>query len=119
MSLAQLAVGIGAVALTFVLYILKATRDNEHRLSVLETKISLFWTIIEEVALGLLHRDDTPELDMLLAKVSDPHHRLTREEASAVVEHLKEIEVDRSRPRGESAMALLVRAVLVAKYLDD
>lgn len=100
--------------MTLVIYVMTLARSNEHRLSVLETKIGVFWKVIEEGAVELLHRDDTPVVDELLHKAAA--NDLSKEEVIELIEELKIIEGDRTRTKGESTAALLMRAVLVARY---
>lgn len=115
MSQAQIAIAIAGLALTLVLFFVKSIRSNEHRLSVLETKIGVFWKIIEEGAAQLLHRDDTPEIDALLDRVRDKKP-LSSEERDTLVRYLRQIETDKQRTKGEQTMALIYRAMIVAKY---
>lgn len=107
---------LAGICLSALIYVLTQARSTEKRLTALETKISLFWKVIEEGTVQLLHRDDTPKTDMLLDKAAD--NTLTKEEARELIDELKQIEEDKSRPRGEAAAALMMRAVLVARFDD-
>lgn len=110
----ELALGMAGLALTAATYVITQARKNESRLTALETKISVFWRVIEEGAVSLLHRDDTPRVDALLEKAAA--NTLTNVEAKKLIEELREIEQDRTRTKGESTAALLMRAVLIARY---
>lgn len=116
MPLAEVGIGLAGLALALVSYAVAQARSSEHRLSVLETKIGLFWQIIEKGAVDLLHRDDAPATDKLLERAAS--NKLTEEERMELVRRLKAIETDPKRSPGESTAALLMRAVLVAKFYN-
>jgi hypothetical protein len=112
MTATQLAMALGGLALTVALYIVTSTRANEHRLTALETKIGLFWKTIEEGAVGLLHHEDTPILDVLLTKAE--RGGLSQTEREMLIDRLKQVEMDPAKPYGERSTALMVRASLMA-----
>lgn len=87
---------------------------DQNRLATLETKIGLFWKMIETSTADLLHRDDTPQIDVLLEELRDGV--LSSDRREVLKRYLEEIERDHDRPRADRYGAVLLRASLIARY---
>lgn len=88
---------------------------NNDRLMELETKMSVFWNMVEKTAVGLLHKDDDKlGLDHLLDKL--PPDRMTRDERRALVEKLGIVEHSQESTTEEQFSAGVLRAAVVARY---
>lgn len=85
------------------------------RVTSLETKISLFWTVIEKNTSQLLHSPHRPALDELLDK-NLRGERLSTDEACRLA-HLLQKLIDSNELSGdEKAIANQLMAVTVGKY---
>lgn len=87
------------------------------RLVELETKMEVFWNMIEKSTANLLHRDDTPLIDRLLEKL--PAENLTEPERKELLGYLDEIEVSTTRPRADRVAAIMLKASILARYHDS
>lgn len=86
------------------------------RLDSLELKIGLFWSMIQKSTSELLHRDDTPDVDVLLEKL--PNGTLTDAELSLLSDYLREIETSETRPRADRVAAIMLRATIEARKVE-
>lgn len=67
---------IGAVSAVFTAYIKTkgiavTVKTTNERITVLETKVEVFWKFLEENIAKILHSPHTPEIDALLDKLID------------------------------------------------
>jgi hypothetical protein len=91
------------------------------RVVEIETKVAVFWKMIEKSTADLLHRDDTPNIDRLLEKL--PAENLTDPERRELLGYLEKIEKgegeERHRPEGRRTGAALLRASIVSRFYAD
>lgn len=98
----------------FVRWVDRLERNSE-RINTLETKIELFWGMVEKNLATMLHRDDTPDIDVLLDKVRDD--TINDAEREALVEALKDIEND-GRRQNDRYAALMLRSMIEARLAE-
>lgn len=96
---------------------LQTVMGYQVRIIELETKMKVFWTMIERSTADLLHRDDTPNIDKLLEKL--PADRMSAEERHLLKEYLIEIQNNEERPRSDRYAAILLRASITARFPND
>lgn len=85
------------------------------RVTSLETKVSLFWALIEKNMSQLLHSPHRPKLDTLLDK-NISGEGLTKSEAIQLVSLLQKLIEGRELTPNESSWATLLMAATVAKH---
>lgn len=85
-----------------------------NRITTLETKISLYWNMIEDQTSKMLHSPHRPALDRLLEKTRK--EGLTQVEATQLVDLLQKLIDTEELSSDERTSALMLMAVTAAKY---
>lgn len=85
------------------------------RVTALETKIELFWGVVEKQMSNLLHSPHRPTLDKLLEK-NQAGEKLTKDEAEQLADLLEKLINSEDLSKEESSWATMLLAITVAKY---
>lgn len=89
--------------------------DVLRRVTVIETKLDLYWNSVERQMSQMLHSPHRPTLDVLLDKnVRD--ERLTQDEAEHLVDLLQRLIESHELTGNEEAGARMLIAVTIGKY---
>lgn len=86
----------------------------ERRMADMEAKTGLFWKIVEQQALQILHHPTRHELDDLLDRYAVG--KMNNNQAAQLVEMLMDIAHDDQLPAREISSALLLAACIQARY---
>ena len=92
-------------------------RKNSDRLTSQETKVQVFWNMIEQSTANLLHRDDTPQIDRLLEKL--PAENLSPPERKELRHYLEEIRTNKAEPQARRMAAAVLEASITARFPND
>lgn len=102
------------VAMTAVVALASWIYGIANRITTLETKISLYWNMIEGQTSKMLHSPHRPALDRLLDK--NQRSGLTQAEATQLVDLLQKLIDTEELNSDERTSALMLMAVTAAKY---
>lgn len=105
---------LSGVAVTAVVALASWIYGIANRITTLETKISLYWKMIEDQTSKMLHSPHRPILDRLLEK--NQKDGLTKAEATQLVDLLQKLIDTEELSPDERTSALMLMAVTAAKY---
>lgn len=104
------AMGISIVGLLFQHFgVIGALKE---RLTALETKVELFWGIVEREMVNILHSPHAPERDWYLDRIKAG--TITEEEAGVLL-HILRQDLDEAKELGTPRGEWLVLALMVAR----
>lgn len=89
--------------------------DVLRRVTVIETKLDLYWNSVERQMSQMLHSPHRPRLDVLLDK-NARDERLTDDEAMSLVDLLQKLIDSKELSGNEEAGARMLIAVTIGKY---
>lgn len=89
--------------------------DILKRITVIETKLDLYWGAVEKQMSQMLHSPHRPTLDVLLDK-NTRGDRLTHDEAIALVELVQKLIDSKELTGNEEAGARMLISVTIGKY---
>jgi len=89
--------------------------DILKRVTVIETKLDLYWNSVERQMSQMLHSPHRPTLDVLLDK-NARDERLTDDEAMSLVDLLQKLIDSKELSGNEEAGARMLIAVTIGKY---
>jgi hypothetical protein len=114
-GLAVIGGGLGLLSYFKKQYTPKEMADVLRRLTVIETKIELYWGAVEKQMSSMLHSPHRSSLDVLLDK-NARDERLTYDEAIALVDLLQKLIDSKELSGNEEAGARMLIAVTIGKY---
>lgn len=115
LGLALIGSGLGVLGYFKKQYTPTELADILRRITVIETKLDLYWTAVEKQMSSMLHSPHRPSLDVLLDKnVRD--ERLTQDEAESLVDLLQRLIDSKELTGNEEAGARMLIAVTIGKY---
>lgn len=89
--------------------------DILKRVTVIETKLDLYWGAVEKQMSQMLHSPHRPTLDVLLDK-NARDERLSHDEAVSLVELIQKLIDSKELSGNEEAGARMLIAVTIGKY---
>lgn len=115
LGLALIGGGLGILSYFKKQYTPTEIADILRRITVMETKLDLYWTAVEKQMSTMLHSPHRPTLDVLLDKnVRD--ERLTQDEAESLVDLLQRLIDSKELTGNEESGARMLIAVTIGKY---
>lgn len=114
-GLAVIGGGLGILSYFKKQYTPKEFADTQRRLTVIETKLELYWGAVEKQMSQMLHSPHRPSLDVLLDK-NAREERLTHDEAVSLVELIQKLIDSKELTGNEESGARMLIAVTIGKY---
>lgn len=114
-GLAVIGGGLGVLGYFKKQYTPKEFADMLRRITVIETKLDLYWNSVEKQMSQMLHSPHRPTLDVLLDK-NARDERLSDEEACMLVDLLQKLIDSKELSGNEEAGARMLIAVTIGKY---
>lgn len=114
-GLAAIGGGLGILSYFKKQYTPKEIADILKRITVIETKLDLYWGAVEKQMSQMLHSPHRPTLDVLLDK-NARDERLTHDEAMTLVELTQKLIDTKELSGNEEAGARMLIAVTIGKY---
>lgn len=107
--------GLGALGYFKKQYTSNDFADIVRRITVIETKLDLYWNSVEKQMSQILHSPHRPTLDVLLDK-NARNERLTRDEAVLLVELAQKLIDSKELSGDEVTSARMLISVTIGKY---
>ena len=104
-----------AIVVTVGLYLLTRTITIEHRLSTIETQLSIWLKFVEKGVMEVLHHPERAELDRLLERRRDPEANIQAAELQDYMDKLQRLIADPDVPPGERTAATLALAAAMVQ----
>lgn len=118
MTNTQILIALAGLAVTIGIASLTRSFAQERRLSAIETKIEIFWKIVEARALDILHHPTRPSLDKIIERRKETFDDGSTEELDRYTDKLEDAIADPNLSPGEKMAATLALAAVVARSHD-